>query len=186
MFSLSALVSQIPPMPTNRSSYCLKRSSSWRCTTIRSVHVWKLSCHNQQVLFGPHSCFGVVALGVHSASAEREGLLRRTDPGGGSRVEGQNGTVADAGKLYSNSSGVLTSFNSKCIISLLMEILLCFFGQVSLVAEERDQNISRVQELETAITELKSAAGKRFRWPLFRAFSWLYLPYVYATFLLQD
>ncbi|XP_011603119.2 golgin subfamily A member 2 isoform X5 [Takifugu rubripes] len=31
--------------------------------------------------------------------------------------------------------------------------------QVALVAEERDQNISRVQELEAAITELKSAAA---------------------------
>ena len=33
--------------------------------------------------------------------------------------------------------------------------------QVSLVAEERDRNISRVQELEASITELKNAAGKR-------------------------
>ncbi|CAF99168.1 unnamed protein product, partial [Tetraodon nigroviridis] len=32
--------------------------------------------------------------------------------------------------------------------------------QVALVAEERDQNISRVQELEAAITELKSAAAE--------------------------
>ena len=35
--------------------------------------------------------------------------------------------------------------------------------QVSLVAEERDQNINRVQELEACITELKNAAGKRFK-----------------------
>lgn len=34
--------------------------------------------------------------------------------------------------------------------------------QVSLVAEERDRNINRVQELEASITELKNAAGKRF------------------------
>ena len=33
--------------------------------------------------------------------------------------------------------------------------------QVSLVAEERDRNINRVQELEASITELKNAAGKR-------------------------
>lgn len=31
--------------------------------------------------------------------------------------------------------------------------------QVSLVAEERDQNISRVQELEAAVVELKNTAG---------------------------
>lgn len=35
--------------------------------------------------------------------------------------------------------------------------------QVSLVAEERDQNIGRVQELEATITELKNAAGKKFK-----------------------
>lgn len=29
------------------------------------------------------------------------------------------------------------------------------------MAEERDRNISRVQELEASITELKNAAGKR-------------------------
>lgn len=33
--------------------------------------------------------------------------------------------------------------------------------QVSLVAEERDQNIGRVQELEAAVAELKITAGSR-------------------------
>lgn len=32
---------------------------------------------------------------------------------------------------------------------------------MSLVAEERDQNISRVQELEAAVAELKNTAGSR-------------------------
>lgn len=32
--------------------------------------------------------------------------------------------------------------------------------QVSLVAEERDRNICRVQELEASVAELKHAAGK--------------------------
>lgn len=34
--------------------------------------------------------------------------------------------------------------------------------QVSLIAEERDRNISRVQELEASITELKNAAGASY------------------------
>lgn len=36
---------------------------------------------------------------------------------------------------------------------------VCPCVKVSLVAEERDRNISRVQELEASITELKHAAG---------------------------
>lgn len=53
---------------------------------------------------------------------------------------------------------------------IYLNIVLFFVSiQVSLVAEERDHNISRVQELEAAIIELKSAAGKTFGW-LFVAF----------------
>lgn len=33
--------------------------------------------------------------------------------------------------------------------------------EVSLVAEERDKNINRVQELEASIAELKHAAGEK-------------------------
>lgn len=33
--------------------------------------------------------------------------------------------------------------------------------KVSLVAEERDRNINRVQELEASIAELKNAAGEK-------------------------
>lgn len=58
--------------------------------------------------------------------------------------------------LTSAESLVLASSEAKRIISVSV--------QVALVAEERDQNISRVQELEAAITELKSAAGKTFKW----------------------
>lgn len=53
---------------------------------------------------------------------------------------------------------------------ICLNIVLFFVSiQVSLVAEERDHNISRVQELEAAIVELRSAAGKTFGW-LFVAF----------------
>lgn len=45
-------------------------------------------------------CFCVVAVGIYSPSAKREGLLCRADPGGGSRLEGQNRTVAYTGRLY--------------------------------------------------------------------------------------
>lgn len=38
-------------------------------------------------------------------------------------------------------------------------VLISVPTQVSLVAEERDQNINRVQELEAAVAELKNTAG---------------------------
>lgn len=49
-----------------------------------------------------------------------------------------------------------------CIYFGIEQIDLSLFVQVSLVAEERDRNINRVQELEASITELKNAAGKSF------------------------
>lgn len=131
----------------------------------------QLEMHNHQVC--AHECqaaaiasavlipffirFTVVAAGVHRPSADREGSLCRTDPGGGSGLEGQNRTVAYTGRLYTHISGslVLTGSEAKRIISVSV--------QVALVAEERDQNIGRVQELEAAITELRSAAGKTFK-----------------------
>lgn len=48
-------------------------------------------------------------------------------------------------------------------------MLIPVYAQVSLVAEERDRNINRVQDLEASITELQHAAGERLTLPLFNA-----------------
>lgn len=116
--------------------------------------------------------FDVVAVGVDCSAANREGLLRRADPGGGPCMEGQNRTVANTGELcFKINMNIMVDCSSETkknglflVFSLPTKILLdlCQFLQVSLVAEERDQNISRVQELEASVTELKNAAGERF------------------------
>lgn len=41
-----------------------------------------------------------------------------------------------------------------------MGVCVCVCVKVSLVAEERDRNINRVQELEASIAELRNAAGE--------------------------
>lgn len=165
----SAQASRIPTVQTSRSSYCWRKSSSWRHTITRLVQrePCEVIAHCTAVAWNvrndclPSIFFCFLVVGVDWSAAGWEELLRRADSGRRSCMEGQDRATVNAGKPWSLLVFFQINKNVEIWRYTDRSMLPSDPVQVSLVAEERDQNISRVQELEAAVAELKNTAGQR-------------------------